>query len=227
MRERAFFGMLRDECIPNKRGVDWALDIGCGAGWLLKRLAKAGWLIEGVEWNKEAAELAASRTGAKVFDGDVMSLDLETQKYQLIVLSHVIEHLFEPNAVIKRIHDLLAPGGRAVLFLPNIESADAKYYKQFWFHLDAPRHVNFPTASYLRKLAAKHGFASASIRSVAAEWTWKNSKAYQLREHPSECQPSLSVRERLQFQLSRVRNVFGSFNGSELIVVLKKKGLEG
>lgn len=173
IRERAFFGLVIDECLPKGAGPHHALDLGCGAGWFIKKLQKVGWDVDGLEWNPEAAELARSRTGANVWTGDFMEADLPTGKYDLVVLNHVFEHLPEPEAAIRRIRDFLTKGGRLVLFFPNHESIGARWYGSKWFHWDPPRHLIFPSRSSLRGISKNAGFIRSSTRSRAANATFQ------------------------------------------------------
>ncbi|HVE57175.1 MAG TPA: class I SAM-dependent methyltransferase, partial [Pyrinomonadaceae bacterium] len=143
-RERAFYGIVLDECIPRERGKYFALDVGCGAGWMLKRLKQVGWQVEGIEWDKTAAEVAAERTGAKVWAGDFREIDLPENKYHLIFLSHVFEHFNDPLGALKRFYELLASQGKLVMIYPNPESLDSKWFDRDWFAWEVPRHLILP-----------------------------------------------------------------------------------
>jgi 2-polyprenyl-3-methyl-5-hydroxy-6-metoxy-1,4-benzoquinol methylase len=222
LRERAFYGIVMDECIPRSHGDQYALDIGCGAGWMLRRLAKVGWLTEGIEWDEDAAHLAHKRTGTKVWAGDFMEIDLPKGKYKLVILSHVFEHLYHPRLALERFHELLAPGGALVLRLPNCNALDAKLFASDWFCWETPRHLILPSGKALLRLASNSGFVEPILRTNVAKWVWQSSKAYRLGKNPEQEQPDLNFSENARFQAQRVLNTLGFMVGSEMIAVFRK-----
>ncbi len=54
---------------------------------------------------------------------------------------HVLEHLPDPAAAIARAAELLRPGGRLLVSVPNVDSLQARLGGERWFHLDLPRHL--------------------------------------------------------------------------------------
>jgi SAM-dependent methyltransferase len=222
LRERAFYGAVMDACIPRSRGKENALEIGCGAGWMLKRLTAVGWLADGVEWDHEAAKLAADRTRCKIWSGDFMEADLPTANYQLIFLSHVFEHLYSPAASLERFSQLLAPGGKVILLFPNSGSSDAGWFQKYWFPWDPPRHLILPSVRAVFDLAKNAGFEVDNCYTNVGKWVWQNSKAYKLNKHPDTFRANLSMLETLAFNFQRLKNAVGFRVGSEVVVVLKK-----
>jgi len=222
IRERAFFGIVDDEYIPRSREDQYALDIGCGAGWMLKRLTKVGWLAEGIEWDSDAARLAEQRTGNKVLAGDFMDIALPTGKYRLVTLSHVFEHLYHPRLALERFYELLAPGGTLILRFPNCNALDAKIYRGEWFCWEVPRHLILPSAKAILSLAEDVGFIDPVLRTNVAKWVWQSSKAYGLGENPELVRPELSLGENAKFQLQRFLNALDFKVGSEMIAIFRR-----
>ena len=96
------------------------LEVGCYEGFLLKLLRDHGAIVQGVEPSTSAAELASERWGVPVDAGRFEDADLGNERLDLIVLSHVLEHLMDPRAAIARCHELLAPGGALFIEVPNV-----------------------------------------------------------------------------------------------------------
>lgn len=165
MRERALAGLF-DELLPWRRGPMRALDAGCGAGGLLVRLTALGWQAEGVEVDPVAADVARTTSGRPVRVGDFRAIDLPTGAYDLVVLSHVFEHLDDPITALRRLRSLLAPGGRLVLIYPNPESLGARIFGPAWFHWDPPRHLVIPPARALAHAAAGVGLKVVRLRTA-------------------------------------------------------------
>ncbi|WP_412559593.1 class I SAM-dependent methyltransferase [Winogradskyella sp. MIT101101] len=116
------------------------LDIGCGTGDFLETAQNDGWQITGIEPNKNARQIANSKTNNSVFEIDHLA-DLEQNTFDVITLWHVLEHLPNLDMHAKLFKRLLKPNGRLVIAVPNFKSYDAKHYQNFWAAYDVPRHL--------------------------------------------------------------------------------------
>jgi SAM-dependent methyltransferase len=117
------------------------LDVGCGSGAFLKRMRDAGWQTSGMEPDPNAALRVRQLLGAPVF-GSIEEIEAGDQRYDLITLSHVIEHVPDPIAILRRLASLLAPGGHLVITTPNSKSLGARLFGSHWRGLEPPRHFN-------------------------------------------------------------------------------------
>lgn len=113
------------------------LDIGCGTGEFLVTAKKEHWTIFGVEPNKQAREKAVSKKLNVVENLE----NLGQQKFNVISLWHVMEHLPDLKNQIKKITNLLAEEGTLIIAVPNFKSNDAIHYKEYWAAYDTPRHL--------------------------------------------------------------------------------------
>lgn len=130
-----------------------ALDVGCGAGWMLGALRRQGWRVVGVERSVTSAAVAAAASGASVFVGDLGGLRPEP-RFDLIILFQVLEHLPDPLGTLQQVTKLLKSGGIMVLAVPNLEGWQARVAGRSWFHLDVPRHLyHFSRRSLFRILS--------------------------------------------------------------------------
>ena len=136
------------------------LDIGCGSGGFMARAARAGWQVEGVEPDGVAAEVAQSAGG--VVHGDMDGL--ASGSFDVVTLSHVIEHLHAPAGVLQRVRDLLAPSGVVWIATPNVRGWGRRMYGECWQALEAPRHLAIPSAEGLRQMLQTTGFRSIRFR---------------------------------------------------------------
>jgi len=224
LRERAFYGLVIDECLPKGAGEHFALDLGCGAGWLMEKLKKVGWETEGLEWNEGAAQIARETTGCNVWAGDFRTVDLPKSKYQLVVLNHVFEHINDPKGALLRVRELLADDGKALLFYPNPHSHGAGRYATNWFPWEVPRHLIFPTPKALKLLAKETGFSSVDVvtRAAYSEVHWSWSKAYESGGNPETDSPELGLGEKLGVLSEKLLTKMGLDKGWEIIAVLDK-----
>lgn len=121
--------------LKDKRGN--LLDIGAGTGEFLKLAADNGWNIHGVEPNEKARKLANDK-GIQL-KGTMESF--EGVQFDVVTLWHVLEHLPELEVVVKKIESFVKPGGLLIIAVPNFNSFDARFYKNYWAAYDVPRHL--------------------------------------------------------------------------------------
>ena len=119
---RQTYAFLRRYARPPGR----LLDLGCGDGTVLYLARRDGWEVLGVELFPEQTALVRERLGLDVVTSDILSYDVEPMTYDVVVLTHVLEHLSDPLAAMEKIRGLLKPGGVGVLEFPNIDALDAR-----------------------------------------------------------------------------------------------------
>ncbi len=102
------------------------LDIGAADGSVARRLAERGCRVVGIELDPEAAR-AAEEYCQRVVVGDVEQLDLAAalggDRFDVVLLLDVLEHLQHPLATLKRAAERLSEGGRVIVAVPNATHA--------------------------------------------------------------------------------------------------------
>ena len=134
------------------------LDVGAGTGDFLLAAKKAGYDVFGVEPNPYARENAEAKGLELLKEPDLK------QRFELITLWHVFEHMLDPDAEIERLKSLLTNNGTIFLALPNFKSYDATYYKEYWAAYDTPRHVWHFSMKGMHQLFEKHNMIITDIR---------------------------------------------------------------
>ena len=142
------------------KGNKRLLDIGAGTGDFLLSAAAGGWQVEGVEPNRDAR--LRSREKRMELHGEIS--DLGNQKFQVITLWHVLEHLPDLENQILKVVQLLEDDGTLVIAVPNYKSWDAKYYKEFWAAYDVPRHLWHFSRTSIQDLFATQGMKVSTTR---------------------------------------------------------------
>jgi SAM-dependent methyltransferase len=133
------------------------LDIGCGDGVALARMREVGWNdLHGVDLDQQAVARARER-GIDAHAGTVASAHYPDASFDVITMSHVIEHVLDPIDLMRECHRVLKPGGRMVVVTPNIESIGHRRFKQTWLHLDPPRHLHLFNLRTLRQALDRSG----------------------------------------------------------------------
>lgn len=134
------------------------LDVGCGNGDFLDFARRAGWRTMGVDPDVRAVETARSR-GLEVQAGEIDVLAGAGATFDVVTLSHVIEHLHEPLQMLRACHQLLNPGGCLWLETPNLDSLGHQVYGPSWRGLEPPRHLVLFTWNSLSRVLEAAGFA--------------------------------------------------------------------
>ncbi len=146
------------------------LDIGCNSGGFLTSLKGGQWKLHGIEYSPATAERARAATGGQIFAGDVLDANFRPRSFDLITCMDVLEHLYEPREVLRRVNEWLKPGGVFYVFVPNIHSWEARIFRSHWYGLDLPRHVQHFSKRSLTELADSVGLRAISMVTPAGNY---------------------------------------------------------
>lgn len=115
------------------------LDYGCGAGDFLQHMQTNGYKVTGMEPNPKAFEISQAKIGKE----NVVNCELKEikEKFDIITMWHVLEHIPNLNEILTELKKHLNPGGTLIIAVPNHLSFDANYYKEQWAAYDVPRHL--------------------------------------------------------------------------------------
>jgi SAM-dependent methyltransferase len=130
-------------------------EVGCADGALLERVRARGHTVGGVEVSRDACERAWAK-GLDVVHGTVDELRSD-RRWDVVFMSHVIEHVLDPVDTMARVRDLLKPGGVAYVETPNVGSLDARLWGEHWGLVHYPRHLYLFTRATLRRLVEGAG----------------------------------------------------------------------
>ena len=145
------------------------LEVGCGSGRFLNRMRGLGWAVEGVEFDPVAAARIEEKYGIPVAVGSLPELRYAQDKYDVVAMSQVIEHVHDPVALLKECRRVLRPGGRLVLSTPNTLSVAHRLYGRSWRGLEPPRHLHIFSPAALENVARRCGLQVVKLVTLSAE----------------------------------------------------------
>lgn len=98
------------------------LDVGCGSGSIARVLNSQGNIVDGITISKsELNEASAVLRNGHIYNlEDGLPESIETNSYDYVICSHVLEHIAYPEKLLMAIRKVLKPGGYLIVALPNV-----------------------------------------------------------------------------------------------------------
>lgn len=153
------------------------LDVGCATGYLGRAFMDNGCAVSGVELDAEAAE-RASKVLDEVMVADLEDVDLVSRfgegSFDVVVFGDVLEHLRDPERLLRHSVALLADRGSVVISIPNVSHADVRLslLQGRWEYSDRGlldrTHVQFFTRRTLLEMLRRAGLAAVEIHTTVA-----------------------------------------------------------
>jgi len=141
-----------------------ALDIGCDTGLLLDALRELGYRTEGIERSPAGAQAQAA--GHQVHALDIEVTDLGLGRYELITLTHVLEHLRDPVRGLVWLRRHLAPGGLGVVEVPNWGDLLRPLWGRRFRPLELGDHISFFERTTLAAALTRAGLETLTLWSA-------------------------------------------------------------
>lgn len=161
------------------------LDVGTGSGMLLRQIARVKGSRENLYANdrSEAILEPLRQEGFQTIAGHAEQLDL-AERFDVISLNQVLEHLNNPAAVVTRLAHLLAPGGFLFIETPSIDGLDARLFrKSYWGGYHIPRHFWLFNEASLTALMGTADLRVHETRYLASPAFWIQSFHHMLMDH--------------------------------------------
>ena len=207
------------------------LDVGCGSGKFLNNMRLTGWEVEGVDFDPKAVELARTKYSINAHLGSLESIRFADNSFDAITMSHVVEHVFNPVALLQECYRILKPGGKLIALTPNINSWGHQKFKNNWRGLEPPRHFHLFSQITLRKCASKAGFnknytCTLSVRSLywfSASYDIQKFKKWKSKKKENEINLLKSLQSLSDYYLACILSKMNHDLGEELILIAEKK----
>lgn len=147
-------------------GIQTALDVGCGCGGMAARLSQRGIVVDGISWNREELQSAERFCRSTIqCDLNQTTPDLGSDSYDLIICSHLLEHIAYPDNLLDALLRSLKPEGYFLVAIPNVMfwRDRLKLMRGRWNYESSGTfdytHLRWYTRESMAQLLQKHGFA--------------------------------------------------------------------
>jgi 2-polyprenyl-3-methyl-5-hydroxy-6-metoxy-1,4-benzoquinol methylase len=145
------------------------LDIGCGEGWALQYFANLGWDVVGVDYSEFGCNTHNPSMINNLITGEITenlhTLVNDLQKFDLIWLDNVLEHVLEPEELLNVCNKLVNDRGLLVIEVPNDFSSVQEHLldqglisRSFW--VAVPDHISYFNKVGLNRLCDQCGWTT-------------------------------------------------------------------
>ncbi|NIM15505.1 MAG: methyltransferase domain-containing protein, partial [Candidatus Aminicenantes bacterium] len=182
---------------------------GAASGIFLDLARQQGYDAAGIEPSEYLVKEAEQRYGLQLFKGTIEDYfnHYPENKFSVITLLDIIEHVVEPDTFMKRVDGLLEDEGVLVIVTPDINSFAARLLGRRWWHFRIA-HINFFNRESLEYLLTKHHYEILSRK----KYVWNFSLFYLV----TRIFPSLTHKKSLQKFLKRLHLKLPLFDSWEV-----------
>lgn len=152
------------------------LDVGCGSGDAISRLADQG--FEHVRGVDPFIDGPVHHRGRLLVQKGTLS-DVEGEgDWDLIMFHHSLEHVEDQRGTFTRVAELLAPNGWCLVRVPTVDSDAWEEYRDRWVQLDAPRHLTLHSKTSMARLADAAGLRVDAVVHDSTAFQFEGSELY-------------------------------------------------
>ena len=150
-----------DYMLPDRGKI---LDIGCGYGHFIEMMRDRGWTASGIEPSEAAGKYAIAR-GLDVGRTVIEDASIQDDSFDAVTAFYVLEHLTDPLAALKKMREILRPGGVLVLRVPHTTPlVKALRLARIENNLyDLPFHLYDFSPATIKSMLTKAGFTDIEI----------------------------------------------------------------
>lgn len=139
------------------------LDVGCSFGGLMKVSEENGYKAYGVEVSEYSGKYSKERFGKdRVFIGSIENVKLPEEKFSIVTMIEVIEHIVDPLKAIFNIYNSMKKGGVLLIQTANMSGLQAKLFGKK-YHYFLPGHISYFNHKNLKNLLKEIGFNKIKV----------------------------------------------------------------
>ena len=155
--QRVYTGFLCHLLQEKARGRR-LLDIGFGKGYLMQAARAFGFEVFGIDGSEKLIQAQRPMFGARLHHELVSEGDLPWGHFDVVIMSHVIEHFPNPEQALARVRAALNPGGLLYAAVPDIDSCQFRVFGKRWNVINPIVHYQYFHEGSLSRLLENSGF---------------------------------------------------------------------
>jgi len=148
--------LLKNKVLKKSLSNSCVLEIGCSSGGLLKFFKDKGFKIKGIDLDEEYIQFGRKNYNLDLEVGTLKDIKMNFAP-DIIIYSHVLEHLLSLNEELKLVNNLISDGGVLYIELPGVKNLKNSYNINFLRYLQNAHTYHFSLTS-LTNLLKKNGF---------------------------------------------------------------------
>ena len=166
-----FLGFIEQALVGIEQRKRNVLEIGCGNGYLMSRLAGQVASIVGIEPGPQG-QAGADRFGLKIIRG-FFPAALEDQKFSMIIMNSVLEHIQDPVSMMRLVSQYLEPDGVIAISVPDerayvVNNDVSTLFHEHWSFFDKITLKSVMAIAGMKMLKCQESGFAASIYASAA-----------------------------------------------------------
>lgn len=145
------------------------LDVGSGYGFFSRAARSEGFDVDAIEVNEESRRIFCEMNGFEAAEGmlDHEFVDCHADRYAVVLLSQVLEHMRDVDSVVPDLRRMLTHRGVCVIAVPHFGSLISRVQGRNDMFITPPEHLNYFSRAGLTRLFARHGFECCRIETVS------------------------------------------------------------
>ena len=147
------------------------LDVGCSVGQFMEIARERGWEPHGVDITDHFADRIRRRAGVSIRVGDFLHVPCESASFDAVHMGDSIEHMLDPAAVIRKVCDILKPGGVGYVRAPDCGHIAPRLFGRRWIQIKPDEHLYYFNRRTMRRMLEAAGLTVLVCRSSRAYFT--------------------------------------------------------
>lgn len=147
------------------------LDVGCGNGVISRSLGDNGYNVLGIDVSDKAIEKAISLNTSPNVSFKVLSAEqlvAEGKKYDAVICSEVLEHLHQPDVLLKTLYHSLSENAVLIVTVPNGKGPRESFVTKPVIALQKKNNITWKS---IQKIKAALGYKGTTVQSDASDLT--------------------------------------------------------
>lgn len=201
------------------------VDYGCGSQGFLDWASARGWETIGIDFSPSVVERVREAGHRALLAGPQELDSIPDSTVGVVRMNHVLEHLYEPDEILRILWRKLAPDGLIHIAVPNPVGVSATIFRSFWLGLE-PRHIMLYPPQTLARLLEREGFRGIEIIHEPISKDAARSLAFLMRRRMSpspDATEAFRRRRPLAILLGPIARLSAAFGRGDRIHCLARK----